>query len=55
LIDLERNTLKRVAPLTAPLGLHFYHQGDPRGCSLYVSNEPLNDQNYTNGVACGVD
>ncbi len=52
--DREASTLKRTAKLTASLGLHFYHQTDPRGCTLYVSNEPLNDQNYTNGVACSV-
>ena len=32
--------------------LHFYHQGDPRGCALYVSHEPLPSNNYTHGVAC---
>lgn len=52
--DREASTLKRVQKLTASLGLHFYHQTDPRGCSLYVSNQPLNDQNYTNGVVCSV-
>lgn len=33
-------------------GLHYYHQTDPRGCALYVSAEPLTDQNYSNAVAC---
>uniref|UniRef100_A0A6H1ZJH1 Uncharacterized protein n=1 Tax=viral metagenome TaxID=1070528 RepID=A0A6H1ZJH1_9ZZZZ len=34
------------------LGVYAYHQGDPRGCSLYLT-EKLTDQamNYTNGVA----
>lgn len=52
--DREASTLKRVQALTASLGLHFYHQTDPRGCTLYVASEPLNDQNYTNGIACSV-
>lgn len=44
----------RVAKLAASLGLHFYHQTDPRGASLYVSHQPLTDQNYTDGIACVV-
>ena len=24
---------------------------DPRGCAIYVSDEPLNSSNYTNGLA----
>lgn len=51
----EAGALRRVAKLCKAIGLHFYHQGDCRGCSLYVSSEPLTDQNYTNGVACYVD
>ena len=31
--------------------LAFFHQSDPRGCSLYVSNsKELNFRNYTDGV-----
>ena len=50
--DRETAALKRVAKLCQSLGLHYYHQTDPRGCALYVSTEPLTGQNYTNGVAC---
>lgn len=50
--DLEAGALRRVAELCATLGLHFYHQTDPRGCALYVSAEPLTDQAYHRGVAC---
>lgn len=50
--DRERGALQRVAKLCADLGLQFYHQTDPRGCSLYVAAEPLNDRNYSSaGVA----
>ena len=50
--DREKGALRRVAQLCADLGLYYFHQTDPRGCSLYVSNEPLTDTNYSNGVAC---
>jgi len=48
--DREKGALKRVQAT----GLHFYHQTDPRGAALYVSNQPLNDQNYTSGVCCAI-
>ena len=49
--DRERGALRRVAEVCAARGWHFYHQGDPRGCALYVSTSPLGDTNYSNGVA----
>ena len=48
----RRGALRRVADVCERLGLHFYHQGDPRGCSLYVDNEPIPDNNYTRAIAC---
>jgi len=42
---MSRDTLR------ARLNLYYYNQTDPRGCALYVSNEPLTDTNYPNGVA----
>lgn len=50
--DREAGALRRVGAICKAHGLHFYHQTDPRGCALYVSNEPLLDNNYTHGVAC---
>jgi hypothetical protein len=50
--DKERGALHRVAEVCKRLNAHFYHQGDPRGCALYVSMEPMPDHNYTHGVAC---
>lgn len=50
--DREAGALRRVKAICEAHGLHFYHQTDPRGCALYVSNEPLPDNNYTRGVAC---
>ena len=50
--DREAGALRRIKEVCARNGLHFYHQGDPRGCALYVSNEPLTDSAYNRGVAC---
>lgn len=52
--DREAGALRRVRAVCEVLGLHFYHQGDPRGCALYVSREPLTDSDYTRGVAVSV-
>lgn len=49
--DREAGALRRVRAVCERNGLHFYHQTDPRGCALYVSREPLTDQNYNRGVA----
>ena len=51
--DREKGALRRIKQLCDNLGLHFYYQTDPRGWPLYVSNEPLTDQNYNNGVGIG--
>jgi len=52
--DRATGALKRITAILAPLGLHFYHQTDPRGCALHVSKEPLTDQNYSSrGIAIG--
>ena len=50
--DREAGALRRVADVCKRNALHFFHQTDPRGCMLYVSNEPLTDTAYTNGVSC---
>lgn len=53
--DLEAGALRRVADLCKRLGLHYFHQTDPRGCLLYVGTEPLTDQNYSQtGIPCCV-
>ena len=50
--DREAGALRRVRDVCERNGLHFYHQTDPRGCSLYVDREPLPDNNYTRGISC---
>jgi hypothetical protein len=52
--DLEGGALRRVASTCDELGIHYYHQTDPRGAALWVSREPLDHMNYTRGVCCGV-
>lgn len=49
--DREAGALKRVAAVCSRLGLHFYHQSDPRGCALYISCEPMDGSNYNRGIA----
>lgn len=50
--DREKGARARIAEVCARNNLHYYIQGDPRGCALYVSNEPLTDSDYNRGVAC---
>lgn len=47
--DREKGAIKRIKEVCERLGLHYYLQTDPRGGTLYISKEPLNQQNYTNG------
>lgn len=51
--DRETGAKQRIAARCASLGLHHYIQTDPRGWSLYVSDEPLTDSNYNRGLAIG--
>ena len=46
----QANLMKRAGVLASELGLQAYHQGDPRGCSLYLV-ENMQDDDYTQGVA----
>lgn len=52
--DKEAGALRRVAAICKRLGVNFYHQGDPRGCALYVSAEPIKDNDYTRGIPCSI-
>lgn len=49
--DREAGALRRVEHICKRAGVHFYHQQDPRGCALYVSADPLTDQNYYHAIA----
>jgi hypothetical protein len=52
--DKEAGALRRIKAVCDFYGAHFYHQTDPRGCALYVSAEPIKDNDYTRGIACSV-
>ena len=49
--DREKGAQKRIAAAAREGGFHVYYQGDPRGCPLYISAEPLTDSNYNHGLA----
>jgi hypothetical protein len=60
--DMEAAALRRVAAVAAAHpDLSFYHQGDPRGCALYVlrpGDVPAGeraDSYYSRGVAICID
>jgi len=55
--DREAGALRRVADVCRRNGLDYYHQGDPRGCALYISKAGagMNDTNYNQFVACSVN
>ena len=44
------NLMKKAAEFASKLGLEAYHQGDPRGCSLYLVDN-IQDDDYTRGTA----
>lgn len=48
----EKNLFKKAEALAQELGLHAYHQGDPRGGTLFLVEKVKGaDTNYyTNGV-----
>jgi hypothetical protein len=48
--DRERGALRRVAAICERLGIHYFHQTDPRGCVLYISARPMTDSDYNHGV-----
>ena len=50
--DREAGALRRIRAIVEPKGLFFYHQTDPRGVAVYVSDEPLTAENYpSRGIA----
>lgn len=49
--DAEAGALRTVKRVCDEIGLHFYVQGDPRGCALYVAPFALDHSSYTDGFA----
>lgn len=48
--DHEKAAEKKIKAICERLSLHYYLQTDPRGGTLYISREPLTQQNYTQGA-----
>ncbi len=52
----ETRLLKRAAELAAPFNRAVYHQCDPRGAAIYLSEPGLDAETasctYSNGIAC---
>lgn len=46
----EKNCMVEAQRLAGELGLEAYHQGDPRGCSLYLIEHGTEDH-YSAGIA----
>ena len=42
---------KKAEVLAKELGLSAYHQGDPRGCSLYLIDKTMDNTTYNRGIA----
>ena len=53
--DRETVAMRRLKALCSSLGLHYYIQGDPRGCAVYVDSAPLTYNAYTNGISCCIN
>lgn len=56
IVDREAGALKRAQAIAKAHGLTIYHQGDPRGCALYLrpgnyNQKAMDDWNYSNGIA----
>lgn len=43
---LREIAYKKIKAITDMLGLNYYHQSDPRGVALYISDKPINSYSY---------
>lgn len=43
--------IQRAQTLAKGIDLRFYHQSDPRGCSVYLIDETMDDSTYSRGIA----
>ena len=51
--DLEQESelyMEEAQEICESIGLKAFHQTDPRGVSLYIIDDTMNDTNYTNGM-----
>jgi hypothetical protein len=52
--DLERGALKRVQRVCEKYGASYYHQSDPRGAALYISDREIDAASYNQAVSCAI-
>lgn len=48
--DREKGAMNTISRICRQLGLYHYLQTDPRGGTLYVSLEPIAQDNYTRAI-----
>jgi len=54
-LEKKRNKLIAEAEeITEQVGLKIYHQGDPRGCSLYIIDDTMDSTTYNRGIAINI-
>lgn len=41
----KANLIEKAQELASEIGLTIYHQGDPRGCALYLLSQDMNKNN----------
>lgn len=46
----EARLIEKGKELATRIGLKFYHQSDPRGCSVYLINKTMDEKNYSSGI-----
>ena len=45
-----KNLMKQAQEIAEIFGFSAFHQGDPRGCSLYMTDDTVTMDNYTDGI-----
>ncbi len=50
-IKKESNLLNKAISLALEIDLYVFHQTDPRGVSLYLISNDMDNTNYSNGIA----
>lgn len=48
----EELLTKRIKKNADAIGLQVFFQSDPRGASVYLSNEPIKDDSYSTSAIC---
>jgi len=49
--DRESGAFKTIRKICEANRINWFYQPDPRGCQLFISSMPLDETNYSHGVA----